>query len=133
MTDDTPDFTIAVVDDDQRVLESLQSLLESADYAVRVFASGPALLESGCVAKIDGLISDIGMPEMNGFDLLRVMREARPGLPILLITGHAAMLKLAPLIGLGDYRLFEKPFDGDELLMALRDALRSTRVRKPQS
>jgi len=100
---------------------------------VRVFASGSALLESGCVAKIDGLISDIGMPGINGFDLLQEMRAARPQLPIILITGHTAMLNLAPLIGVGYHRLFEKPFDGDELLAALGDALRSARVRKPQS
>jgi FixJ family two-component response regulator len=130
MTDDTPDFIIAVVDDDQRVLESLQTLLESANYGVRVFASGPTLLESGCVAKIDGLVSDVAMPEMDGFELSRRIRAVRPTLPIILITGHAAMWKLAPPDSLGDYRLLEKPFDGVDLLAVVADALRNT--WKPQ-
>jgi FixJ family two-component response regulator len=44
--------TIAVVDDDQRILKSLGNLLESADYSVRLFASAAALIESGCLAGV---------------------------------------------------------------------------------
>jgi DNA-binding NtrC family response regulator len=125
MTDDTRELIIAVVDDDQRILESLQTLLESADYGVRVFASGPTLLQSGCVAGIDGLISDIAMPEMDGFELSRVVRAIRPGLPIILITGHAAMPNRSAPVDLRDYRVLEKPFDGEELLAAVADELRT--------
>ena len=50
MTDHPRRCVIAVVDDDQRILESLEILLESADYGVRVFSSATALLESGCLA-----------------------------------------------------------------------------------
>ena len=67
MTEHPPSFTIAVVDDDQRIPKSLEYLLESADHAVRLFASAAALLESGCLAEIDCLISDIDMPVMDGF------------------------------------------------------------------
>ena len=66
--------------------------MESADHAVRLFASTAALLESGCLAEIDCLISDIDIPVMDGFDLLRVVRGAWPELPIILITGHPEML-----------------------------------------
>jgi FixJ family two-component response regulator len=64
---DPPRFTIAVVDDDQGILDSLESLLESADFAVRLFSSATALLENGCRAEVDCLISDIGMPVMDGY------------------------------------------------------------------
>lgn len=131
MIQDTPGF-IAAVDDDQRILESLQTLLESADYAVRVFASGPALLESGCVARIDCLISDIGMPGMDGFELSRAVWTARPGLPVILITGRADLLKPSHAIGLGDYSVFEKPFDGEKLLAAVAGELRYRRIGKHQ-
>jgi FixJ family two-component response regulator len=129
--DHPPGFVIAVVDDDQSILESLEDLLESADHAVRLFASATALLESGCLAEIDCLISDIGMPVMDGFELLGVVHAARPGLPIILITGQLDILNRLPPIGPAHYRLFKKPLDGQELLTAVSDALRDP--RPPQS
>jgi FixJ family two-component response regulator len=125
MIDHTPGFTIAVVDDDPRILESLGNLLESADYAVRLFSSAAALLEGAGVAEIDCLISDIDMPVMDGFELLRVARAARPELPIILITGYPEMLNRMPPMGPSHYRLFKKPFNGQELLASVSDALQN--------
>ena len=119
-----------MVDDDPRILESLGNLLESADYAVRLFASAAALLDSGCLAEIDCLISDIDMPAMDGFELLRMVHAARPELPIILITGHPDMLSRLPAIGPTHYRLFKKPFDGQELLAAVSGALRNAKVAR---
>ena len=53
----------------------------------------------------------------------RSVHAARPELPIILITGHPEMLNRLPPIGPGHYRLFKKPFDGQELLTAVSDAL----------
>jgi FixJ family two-component response regulator len=124
MTDSRPGPIIGVVDDDQRILESLENLLESADYGVRLFSSARSLLESAYLPKIACLISDIDMPAMDGVKLLRVVRAARPELPIILITGHLEMLNQLPPIDPGHYQLFKKPFDGQELLAAVSDALR---------
>jgi FixJ family two-component response regulator len=133
MTDRPPGYVIAVVDDDPGILRSLENLLESADQAARVFASAKALLESGCLAEIDCLISDIDMPVMDGLELLRVVRAARPELPVILITGHPEMLNRLPAVGPGHYRLFKKPFDGQELLTAVGDALRNPHLRRSES
>jgi FixJ family two-component response regulator len=128
MTDHPPAFIIAVVDDDQRILESLKNLLESADHAVRSFASATALLESGCLAEIDCLISDIGMPVVDGFELLRLVHSARPELQIILITGRPDMLNRLPSTARGHYHLLNKPLDAQELLTAVSDALRNSRT-----
>jgi FixJ family two-component response regulator len=117
-------FITAVVDDDRRVLESLEDLLESAGHRVRLFGSAAALLESGSLAEIDCLISDIDLPRIDGFELLRLASASRPELPVILITGHADMAKRSSGAGPHCYRLFEKPFDGREMLVAVSSALR---------
>ena len=76
VTDHPRRSVIAAVDDDQRILRSLELLLESADYDVRLFSSATALLESGGLREIDCLISDIGMPVMDGFELVRGIQAA---------------------------------------------------------
>jgi len=131
--DPSASFTIAVVDDDQRILKSLANLLESADHAVRLFASAAALIESGCLPDIDCLISDIDMPVMDGFELLRVVRAARPELPIIVITGYPEMLNRLPSTDPGHYRLFKKPFNGQDLLTAISDVLRNPPLGSPGS
>jgi FixJ family two-component response regulator len=125
MTEHTASCIVAVVDDDRSILRSLQQLLESADYPVRVFTSGAALLESGCLPDIACLISDIDMPVMDGFELLRLVLAARPELPAILITAYPDTLKRLPLLGGSNPRIFTKPFDGEELLGAVSDAVRT--------
>jgi FixJ family two-component response regulator len=111
---------VAVVDDDHRLLESLEELLESAGHAVRAFASAHTLLESEILPQIDCLITDIGIPGIDGFELRRRMRERRPGLPVILITGRH---EIADLPQAKHSRFFRKPFDGQALLAAIGDAL----------
>jgi FixJ family two-component response regulator len=125
MTERASGLIVAVVDDDQSVLRALEYLLESADYAVRLFASGLELLDSGCLPQIDCLISDIDMPGMEGYELLRVVRSARPELPVILITGYPDTLKRLPSMGVGNPRCFTKPFQGPELLAAVSASIRN--------
>jgi FixJ family two-component response regulator len=127
MTARAPVFVVAVVDDDQGILQSLECLLESADYKVRLFVSSGALLESGCLLQIDCLISDVDMPGTDGFQLVRLVRAARPQLPIILITGYPDRLTRLPALGGSNPRLFTKPFQGHELLEAVSEALQSSR------
>lgn len=116
-------FVVAVVDDDQSILRSLEYLLGSADFAVRLFPSATAMLDSGCLPEIDFLISDIDMPGMDGFELVRLVRASRPQLPIILVTGYPERLAQVPPLAEAPLRLFTKPFKGPELLEAMNDAL----------
>jgi FixJ family two-component response regulator len=125
VADDPSDAVIAVVDDDQRILDSLQTLLESAGYAVRLFTSATALLETGKLEEIECVISDINMPEIDGLELSRRLRAARRGLPIILITGHPELLNRSRLVvETSHYQLFTKPYDPEELIAAIGDMVR---------
>lgn len=111
---------VAVVDDDLRVLESLENLLESAGHSVRLFPSATALLENCAFDDIDCLISDISMPGIDGSELEGLAHAARPELPVILITGHDDTEPAAIERCQG---FFRKPFDGRQLLAAVTKAL----------
>jgi FixJ family two-component response regulator len=109
---------VAVVDDDHRLLESLEDLLESAGYGVRLFASAEQFLDTA-VTEVDCVISDIGMPGADGFELQQMIRNLRPALPVILITGRHEFAAAKHEAERGGRRLFEKPFDRQELLAAI--------------
>ena len=125
MTYRTTSLVVAVVDDDQGILQSLRYLLESADFDARLFSSAAELLNSACLAKIDCLISDIDMPGMDGYELVRLVRAVHPGLPVILITGYPERLARLPSLAGAHLRCFKKPFHGPELLAAVSEAVRA--------
>jgi FixJ family two-component response regulator len=128
MTQQLTRFVVAIVDDDQSVIESLGLLFESADYEVRLFTCGTALLKGGRLAEIDCLVSDIDMPVMDGFALLREAHRVRPDLPAILITGYPDKLKRLPPLERGTTLVFSKPLQGPELLAAVSAALGEKRA-----
>jgi FixJ family two-component response regulator len=116
---------VAIVDDDPRLLESLEEFLESAGYAARCFPSSGSLLVSG-LAGIDVLITDIGMPGMDGSELRNLVKKVRPELPVFLITGRHEIADQDRALRIGGF--FRKPFDTQKLLAAISDALRTQKV-----
>jgi FixJ family two-component response regulator len=111
---------VAVVDDDPRLLESLEDLLESAGYAALTFPSAASLIANG-VTGVDLLITDIGMPGMNGFELRDLVRKARPEMPVFLITGRHEIADQDRAQGISGF--FRKPFNGQALLASVGEAL----------
>ena len=115
--------TIAVVDDDVRVLESIEDLLESAGHSVRLFSSALSLLEDDILSEIDCLIADIGMPVIDGFELHRLARNVRPDLPVIFITARPEAATQKRAAAESHQGFFRKPFDGAALLAAVTQAL----------
>ncbi|MBZ9799571.1 MULTISPECIES: response regulator [unclassified Mesorhizobium] len=113
---------VAIVDDDPRLLESLENLLESAGYAPRSFSSAGSLLVSG-LSDVDLLITDIGMPGTDGFELRDLVKKTRADLPVFLITGRHEIADQYRAKGISGF--FRKPFDGQALLAAVSEALRN--------
>ena len=120
---------IAVVDDEQPVLESVADFLESAGYAVSAFQSAQEFLDSNVLPSIACLISDIHMPVMDGWELQAVVHAERANLPMVLITGRhvssdARRVSVQTLQGAA-LRLFKKPFDAHNLLVAVNSMVRT--------
>jgi FixJ family two-component response regulator len=116
---------VAMVDDDPRMLESMEDLLESANYTVRCFASAASLLAEG-LSGVDVLITDIGMPGMDGFELRDAVEKLRPDLPVILITGRHELVDQGAARAVSGF--FRKPFDSQALLGAIHDALRDQKA-----
>lgn len=112
---------VHVVDDDEAVRQSLAFLLRTAQLEVRTYDSARTFLDSppatGCV------ITDVRMPEISGIDLLRRLRELKNALPVIVITGHGDVPLAVEAMKLGAVDFFEKPFDDEALLVAVRAAL----------
>jgi FixJ family two-component response regulator len=89
---------------------------------VRTHASGSSLLASG-IADIDCLITDVGMPGMDGFELRDAVKRIRPKLQVFLISGRRDLSNERHADVLGDSEFFRKPFDGQALLAAIDEAL----------
>src|ERR1043166_2766166 len=117
---------VAVVDDDPRLLESLENLLESAGHAVHTFSSAKALIDFG-LSGVDCLITDIGMPAVDGFELLDLVKKAQPDLPVFLITGRHEIGDQQRANAKDISGFFRKPFDGPTLLAAVGGALDTRR------
>jgi|SRR5215510_9172340 len=117
---------ISVVDDDVSVRESLQGLIRSAGFSVRVFGSAEEFLNSDHLSHTDCLILDVRMPRMNGLELQRQLMASHNETPIVFITAHGSNEELrsqALKNGAVDYLI--KPFSEDALMNAIRVALNS--------
>ena len=117
--------TLLVVDDDPAVLRTTERLLARLGYRVLTASSGAAALEcieSGAVP-VALVLVDIVMPNTGGLATLRRLRELRPGLPAVLMTGYAGRDFLPP-VDLGA-EVLSKPLDLDRLARAVRTALDS--------
>jgi FixJ family two-component response regulator len=106
------------------MLESLEDLLESGGYVPRGFSSAAALIDMG-FAGLDVLITDIGMPGTDGFELHEMTRKARPDLPVFLITGRHELANQDRIRKARGF--FRKPFDAKALLAAVADAVRDSK------
>ncbi|MGA0597721.1 response regulator transcription factor [Enterovirga sp. CN4-39] len=116
----TRSYVVAIVDDDPRLLESVGNLLESAGYEPVSFTSAATFLKAG-LAGIDALITDIGMPGLDGFQLRDLVSRERPDMPVFLITGRHEFAEQGRAHGISGF--FRKPFDGKALLAAVGSAL----------
>lgn len=117
------DAVVHVIDDDQAVRDSLSFLLKSAGFAVGTYESATSFLHelpdvtSGCI------ITDVRMPDVSGIDLLNRLKDMRVRLPVIVITGHADVPLAVQAMKSGALEFFEKPFDDEILLAAVKAAL----------
>ena len=121
-----PDITstVIVVDDDPSIRESLSLLMNSAGYNVKTFDSATEFLESGCVTQGSVcLVLDVRMPGLSGLDLQQELTSRNYAIPVIFITGHGDVPMSVQAMKKGAVDFLSKPFDDNELLNAVEEAL----------
>ena len=108
--------TIAVVDDDLRVLESLVNLLASSGYKAESYCSAEQFLGSGGLSHTSCIITDMEMRQMSGLGLLQHVRSVTTSIPVVIITGKPTDNSESFYLEKGAVGFFRKPVDGDALL-----------------
>ena len=120
------EHNVYVIDDDPAMRDSLDFLLGSAGFNVRLYDSALTFLETlpdlafGCV------ISDVRMPGMDGIDLLRRLKKEPKALPTVMMTGHGDIPLAVEAMKLGAIDFLEKPFDDERLVLMISAALSQT-------
>jgi FixJ family two-component response regulator len=108
--------TIAVIDDDLRVVESLINLLRSSGYRAEGYGSAEEFLDSGGLQKSSCVITDVEMRQMNGLGLLHHINSTKSPLPVVIITGKLSKESESFYLEKGAVGFFRKPVDGDALV-----------------
>ena len=113
--------TIAVIDDDDRVLESLQNLLASCGYKAETYSSAELFLTSGALSRTSCIITDVEMRRMSGLGLLQHVRSRQSDVPVIIITGKPSENSETFYLDRGANGFFRKPIDGDTLLTLINN------------
>jgi DNA-binding response OmpR family regulator len=121
---------ILVVEDDEAIASGLERVLDSQGYAVRRLAKGgPALAAAD--ERVGLVILDLGLPDMDGIDVCRGLRSARPDLAILIVTARDQELDVVAGLDAGADDYLVKPFRLSELLARVRAHLRRAGALDP--
>ncbi len=122
--------SVWVIDDDQSIRWVLEKALQKADMDVKTFSSASGILETLERGKPDALITDVRMPGMDGFELLRKIQDSYPDLPVIVITAHSDLDSAVSAYQGGAFEYLPKPFDVDEAVELTRRAVEHSRTSK---
>lgn len=120
-------MTVALIDDDSAVLDSMRLLIESRDIPVSCYESAEAFLDTLPDATPSCVIADVRMPGMTGLELQRELKYRNLDAPLILISGHADVSMAVQALKNGAFDFFEKPYDGERLATSVSDAVQKGR------
>ncbi|MGB9098191.1 MULTISPECIES: two-component system response regulator GlrR [Erwinia] len=114
---------LLLVDDDPSLLKLLGMRLSSEGFSVQTAESGPEALRLLQREKIDLVISDLRMDEMNGVELFNEIQKQQPGMPVIILTAHGSIPEAVSATQQGVFSFLTKPVDRDALYSAIDQAL----------
>ncbi len=114
---------VYVIDDDEAMRDSLNFLLDSANYKVTLFETALAFLDALPGLEFGCVVSDVRMPGLDGIELLKRMKADHSTFPIVIMTGHGDVPLAVEAMKLGAVDFLEKPFEDDRLVAMIETAI----------
>lgn len=120
--------SILVVDDEQSIRESIKMILEYDNYDVQFANDGPSAINKIVGTQFDVVLLDIKMAGMDGLKVLKTVKEKKPELPIVMISGHGTIETAVEATKLGAFDFLQKPLDRERLLITVRNAIQAKQL-----
>jgi DNA-binding NtrC family response regulator len=124
------DFKILFVDDDSKILDMVEEYLSAFDYDVSVVSNGLKALEMVKNHNFDVVFTDFKMPDIDGLELLAVIKEYRPATEVIIVTGHGTMESAVQAMKFGSYDYIQKPFKLDVLRILIDKIYEEKRLKQ---
>jgi DNA-binding NtrC family response regulator len=121
---------VLVAEDDDAYRQALRRGLERAGFEVVEGANGRQALDIVDLEPVDLVLTDLQMPEVDGLGLLSALRETRPELPVILMSGVGTLETAVKAVRLGATDFLEKPVGFDRLIITLENALALSDLRR---
>ena len=115
---------VYIIDDDEAVRDSLNFLLDSANFEVTLFETAVGFLDVLADLDFGCVVSDVRMPGVDGIELLKRMKAGNSTFPIVIMTGHGDVPLAVEAMKLGAVDFLEKPFEDDRLIGMIDAAIR---------
>ena len=122
--------TVLVVDDKESLRDSVGFTLQRAGFVVLSAPDGKAAIEIAAKRRPDAVVTDLKMPGMTGVELISALRELDDDLPIVLMTAYGTVETAVQAIRRGAFDYITKPFEGDELVIAVKRAIEHHGLKK---
>ena len=121
---------VLIVDDDRAMCEALASELTEHGLEVEWRTTGTDAFERAVTEDFDVVVTDLNMRGMNGVDLCRRLAESRRDVPVIVVTAFGTLETAIATIRAGAFDFITKPFDVDDILVAVERAVRDRSLRK---
>ncbi len=119
-----------VVDDDAAIVRSMRRILETEGYQVDSAETGEKGLKLGCDGAYDLILLDLRLGSMDGLEVLRQLKQKKPDQLVIMVTGFANVANAVEAMKRGAYDYIQKPFNVDELKLAVEKALQNLALQK---
>jgi DNA-binding NtrC family response regulator len=120
--------SILIIDDEKEICESIQMILDYEGYQPQYTTSALAGIDKITSGNYSALLLDIQMPEMNGFEVLKKVKEIKPETSVIIISAHGSLENAIKATKLGAFDFIEKPIDREKLVISVRNAVEQAKL-----